>query len=725
MRMKSILAVMITVMALISTAFAQPDPTETRTIGRFGHVGLWNTLSAHTLGQSRLAFNIYANHSLDRDFVRNVWRWQPVGSPGHGAPEGTPGIPASILIRDSEWEWIDRRPTLTTFNLSVAYGITRFLDLGVMLPIHIDNIGDGFRFPNIGDPGDPLEWPSRSNNPANPERWVGDGHWTQAGVGDLEISMKFRYPPNTQNNFFTMAYYGAIALPTGSAHTGWFPRSTHFLDNRMNAAFMYGGTGSSIDPVLRSVVGAYNNFTSGSPEIDMKMLWTWDFRELADNFPVLFHVNYGLRWVTQHRNDHVFYLNSALEVRPTNWLSLFTEFSAAPRFGSIAQEESFAVWNRENVGVVDTISQLAPRYHHFIKRGLLDDPMRISPGFFITAPNGLTFSAGFDISLANNYGVFIGDRQTSQSARTRQSDEFGNSVLTNNNAPISSILMETGVEPRLRFAASIGWNGLTMPHLPVITPPIEAPRAIDTVRIIETDTVFLERLVIDTITVEVERPAVAPVTYTITASVLTGQGTISPAGVNTLVRGSLATFNITPAQGFSIGSVVVDGADMGAIPQFTFPSVTQNHTISVVFTQDPIIEVVEIPAPAPIAFEIPREGLVLRGVNFAVGSTVLPPEAFPALDAVIASLREWPEIRVEIQGHTSAIGARTSRRIENNRRLSQERAYAVMRYFIQQGIPADRLRAVGMGEEFPIASNETRAGQALNQRVTLVPIEEN
>ncbi len=121
---------------------------------------------------------------------------------------------------------------------------------------------------------------------------------------------------------------------------------------------------------------------------------------------------------------------------------------------------------------------------------------------------------------------------------------------------------------------------------------------------------------------------------------------------------------------------------------------------------------------------VSREGrrgpLVLSGVNFASGRSVLTRASYTTLDAVAASLLVYPEVRVEIAGHTDATG---SDRI--NRPLSQARAGAVMAYLARQGVPPQRMAAQGYGSDQPIAPNSTRAGRARNRRVELRIIENN
>jgi hypothetical protein len=80
--------------------------------------------------------------------------------------------------------------------------------------------------------------------------------------------------------------------------------------------------------------------------------------------------------------------------------------------------------------------------------------------------------------------------------------------------------------------------------------------------------------------------------YLLTSSAGQG-GTISPSGSNPAVIGSSQTFTITPASGYAVSSVTVDGASAGTVSTYTFSNITANHTIAASFTTstgtDPII----------------------------------------------------------------------------------------------------------------------------------------
>ncbi|MCX7726535.1 MAG: OmpA family protein [Chitinispirillaceae bacterium] len=116
----------------------------------------------------------------------------------------------------------------------------------------------------------------------------------------------------------------------------------------------------------------------------------------------------------------------------------------------------------------------------------------------------------------------------------------------------------------------------------------------------------------------------------------------------------------------------------------------------------------------PKTKEISRGKLILSGVSFEPGKAILTVNSYTILDQVYESLVEWPEVKLEIQGHTDNVGSNIA-----NLKLSQLRAEAVRNYLIQKGISPDRLKAVGYGEDFPIADNNTKEGREKNRRVEL------
>jgi len=117
-------------------------------------------------------------------------------------------------------------------------------------------------------------------------------------------------------------------------------------------------------------------------------------------------------------------------------------------------------------------------------------------------------------------------------------------------------------------------------------------------------------------------------------------------------------------------------------------------------------------------FERGTRSLILEGVNFITDSAELTPDSKVTLDRTAASLRRWPEVKVEVGGHTDSVADDAY-----NMELSQRRAETVRAYLIQAGVGANRLQARGYGETRPIAPNDTEAGRARNRRVVLTRID--
>lgn len=102
-------------------------------------------------------------------------------------------------------------------------------------------------------------------------------------------------------------------------------------------------------------------------------------------------------------------------------------------------------------------------------------------------------------------------------------------------------------------------------------------------------------------------------------------------------------------------------------------------------------------------------------VVFEGETDTLAPESFAVLDTVVQILADYPNMTLEVQGHTDSRGEPA-----RNLQLSQRRAQVVMEYLRDHGVAAARLTAKGYGETRPIESNRTSQGRAINRRVELV-----
>ena len=122
---------------------------------------------------------------------------------------------------------------------------------------------------------------------------------------------------------------------------------------------------------------------------------------------------------------------------------------------------------------------------------------------------------------------------------------------------------------------------------------------------------------------------------------------------------------------------------------------------------------------AGTGIEVTREGDVIKlnlpdGVTFDFGKANLKPQFYSALDQVAATMAEYNQTIVEISGHTDSVGSD-----EANQRLSEQRADSVSNYLASKGLMRERFEVVGMGERYPVASNDNDSGRALNRRVEI------
>lgn len=112
-----------------------------------------------------------------------------------------------------------------------------------------------------------------------------------------------------------------------------------------------------------------------------------------------------------------------------------------------------------------------------------------------------------------------------------------------------------------------------------------------------------------------------------------------------------------------------------------------------------------------VSFYFDNQRIELKDVNFETGKSTLLASSYSRLLPVAEGMKKNTKVVIEIAGHTDNVGGH-----DYNMKLSQDRAESVRNYLIQQGVPAERLRAQGYGMTQPKASNNSEQGKAMNRR---------
>jgi len=107
--------------------------------------------------------------------------------------------------------------------------------------------------------------------------------------------------------------------------------------------------------------------------------------------------------------------------------------------------------------------------------------------------------------------------------------------------------------------------------------------------------------------------------------------------------------------------------------------------------------------------------LTLGDVLFDTAGAELQAGAQVSMDRLAEFMSNNPKRRLLVEGHTDSRGTEAF-----NTELSGRRANAVAEALVQRGVPSDRLRAVGLGESYPVAGNDTPEGMQQNRRVEIV-----
>lgn len=112
--------------------------------------------------------------------------------------------------------------------------------------------------------------------------------------------------------------------------------------------------------------------------------------------------------------------------------------------------------------------------------------------------------------------------------------------------------------------------------------------------------------------------------------------------------------------------------------------------------------------------------LTLSDVLFDFDSSNLKSGTNRVVSELANFLREYPDRTVQIEGFTDSVGS-----AEYNKDLSQRRADALQQALIQAGIAGNRIKTIGYGEEYPVATNMNEAGRQQNRRVEIIISDKN
>ncbi len=110
--------------------------------------------------------------------------------------------------------------------------------------------------------------------------------------------------------------------------------------------------------------------------------------------------------------------------------------------------------------------------------------------------------------------------------------------------------------------------------------------------------------------------------------------------------------------------------------------------------------------------EVERFTGVIHGINFEVDSAKITVDSYQVLNEAADVLIRYPDLRIEVQGHTDSDGSD-----DYNFELSDNRAAAVVAYLVDRGVATERLTWMGYGESRPLVENDHSPGKAVNRRV--------
>ncbi len=573
------------------------------TFDQDGWNGVQKTQSAQTLGRGRLQLSVHTRFTDDERLLANGQITRG------GASEWTP----YFLIADS--------------RLNAAYGIAEYLDAAVGLPVYYEEI----------------------NNSWNKARGYDLGKLMKAyHPGSPKFLLKLRVPPASNQNPWGLALMLGASTPSFSqAGDGIVPREMEFIPLRRSAT----DDGSRFFGTETFVT----HFTAA---------FTADFSKLPSPWPVIWHVNGGIRktgfqFGADRDYDDILSGSTALEVPFHRYFGLYGEFYHETRFNQAGTAAEFRT-----------------------------EPTTLAFAGVVNTPVGLQFQAGA------TFGILRGG-----STPVERRDENGGTLETSRlrgSAPVS-------------VTVGLSWSRKAADPDPdkdgILGKADRCPNEAEDKDGFEDEDGCPDP--------DNDADGIPDVSDQCPDKAEDMDGFQDEDGCpdpDNDADGFPDYLDKCPMQaedkdGFEDEDGCPDpDNDADGIPDSLDKCPSEPETKNGFQDED----------GCPDEVIQKGEEVVLTGVLFRSGSSELTPESIPILDSLASQLLRAPNVRLEIQGHTDNIGS-----APKNKKLSQRRAEAVVAYLVVKGVPENRLQAMGYGQERPVDNNHTAKGRSQNRRVEL------
>jgi len=497
----------------------------------------------------------------------------------------------------------------------------------------------------------------------------------QFGWGDIDLFTKIGQP--TIADIFNIGYLLGLTIPTGAKDAGLFPRRRHYVENIP----------------IGSVQSANNHFTSDAMAYRAALLFSLDLTKAQNSLPLRFHLNAGTV-ITSTADQNLGQLGFGFEVAPDENLLFFLDYYMQPRWAAFTDSEA----------------------------GILGEPIHISPGMRVQALSGIFFQIAGDFALS------------SRSAEARTNWVKSNQTYSTLPAPLWA------------GTFTLGWSGFltsqdddrdglknNVDRCPRDAEDVDGYKDSDGCPDEDNDSDGIADI-----------NDACPDKKEDTDGFEDADGCPDMDNDGDGIEDTQDQCPNIPEDfdGIEDSDGCPDGDnDRDGIPDSTDRCPNDAEDFDTFEDDDgcPDIDndndgIPDLKDKCPMESEVfnsvdDEDGCpdtkkkeskmpkhqIMYGISFASGSSTMSYTSHRHLESTIAEMKEYPDIVIEIRGHTDSVG-----KYESNMRLSQLRAESVRQYIIQQGIAPERIKAVGYGSSSPIADNRTADGRAKNRRIEIV-----